>query len=58
MGNYTLIVTNELGYNLNISSTDFETLKQVARDYNKEGYDVQITQTSVVFRVIQDENKN
>jgi hypothetical protein len=55
---YTLIISNEDGYNINIASDDFESLKRVAIDYNKEGMNVQITKTSVVYKVMQDENKN
>lgn len=58
MEKYTLIISNEDGYNINIASDDFEALKKVAREYNQEGMNVQITQTSVVFKVMQDENKN
>ena len=58
MEKYTLIISNEDGYSLNISSDDFESLKRVAIDYNKEGNNVLITKTSTVYKVMQNENKN
>lgn len=58
MNNYTLIVTNPQGYNVNIASYDLDSLKNLAIHYNKQGLDVQITETSVVFQVIQNEKQD
>jgi hypothetical protein len=58
MNNYTLIVTNPQGYKVNIASHDLDSLKSLAFDYNRQGLNVQITETFVVFQVIQNEKQD
>lgn len=53
---FTLMVTNNEGYNLNLQGDNFDTLKQVAKDYNKKGYDVRIFETNCIYEVSRLEN--
>ena len=53
MNKYTLIVTKKDGSKLDIQYDNLDALKDVAKRYNKKGYDVQIVQHVIVYEVTQ-----
>lgn len=54
---YTLQIIEKGNVKLDIQGHDFDVLKNVARKYNRRGYDVRIVQHTKVFEVIQSEKK-